>query len=219
MSSTTPPPVSSTPAGWYPDPDGSGGQRYWDGSTWTTHRAPGTAPALSAAKKPFWRRGWFIAVLAVLVVIIGLSTASGRNDNSGSATGSSRSSSSSGNSDTGVAAPEGSKPSLNADTGMSNRVDVGSSFVLGDFKILNGWRVHKLGYGMGYEVKNLEVQNLTDADHTFSVDIKLHKGPHRIVADISCIANEAHAKDIVNVDCLPDGSGKPYDYVTIENSF
>jgi len=45
---TTPP----TPAGWYPDPDGSGGQRYWDGSGWTEHRAPAaheptqpTAPA------------------------------------------------------------------------------------------------------------------------------------------------------------------------------
>lgn len=22
------------PAGWYPDPSGSGGQRYWDGSAW-----------------------------------------------------------------------------------------------------------------------------------------------------------------------------------------
>lgn len=33
---TTPP----TPAGWYPDPDGSGGQRYWDGSGWTEHRSP-----------------------------------------------------------------------------------------------------------------------------------------------------------------------------------
>ena len=32
----------TTPAGWYPDPDGSGGQRYWDGSTWTEHRAPAT---------------------------------------------------------------------------------------------------------------------------------------------------------------------------------
>jgi Domain of unknown function (DUF4352)/Protein of unknown function (DUF2510) len=29
-----------TPAGWYPDPDGSGGQRYWDGSQWTEHRFP-----------------------------------------------------------------------------------------------------------------------------------------------------------------------------------
>ena len=35
---TTPP----TPAGWYPDPDGSGGQRYWDGSAWTEHRPPAT---------------------------------------------------------------------------------------------------------------------------------------------------------------------------------
>nr|WP_225951671.1 DUF4352 domain-containing protein [Mycobacterium sp. OAS707] len=34
------PPAVTTPAGWYPDPDGSGGQRYWDGSTWTEHRAP-----------------------------------------------------------------------------------------------------------------------------------------------------------------------------------
>jgi hypothetical protein len=37
---TTPP----TPAGWYPDPDGSGGQRYWDGIIWTEHRFP-AAPA------------------------------------------------------------------------------------------------------------------------------------------------------------------------------
>ena len=35
---TTPP----TPAGWYADPDGSGGQRYWDGSAWTEHRSPAT---------------------------------------------------------------------------------------------------------------------------------------------------------------------------------
>jgi len=38
---TTPP----TPAGWYPDPDGSGGQRYWDGTAWTEHRSPATPPA------------------------------------------------------------------------------------------------------------------------------------------------------------------------------
>ena len=38
---TTPP----TPAGWYPDPDGTGGQRYWDGAAWTEHQAPPAAPA------------------------------------------------------------------------------------------------------------------------------------------------------------------------------
>ena len=41
---TTPP----TPAGWYPDPDGSGGQRYWDGFSWTEHRYP-AAPAAPAS--------------------------------------------------------------------------------------------------------------------------------------------------------------------------
>lgn len=34
---TTPP----TAAGWYPDPDGSGGQRYWDGTEWTAQRPEG----------------------------------------------------------------------------------------------------------------------------------------------------------------------------------
>jgi uncharacterized RDD family membrane protein YckC len=32
----------AAPAGWYPDPDGSGGQRYFDGTDWTEHRAPPT---------------------------------------------------------------------------------------------------------------------------------------------------------------------------------
>jgi uncharacterized RDD family membrane protein YckC len=30
----------SAPASWYPDPDGSGGQRYWDGAAWTEYRVP-----------------------------------------------------------------------------------------------------------------------------------------------------------------------------------
>jgi hypothetical protein len=31
----------STPAGWYPQPDGQ--QRYWDGQQWTKDFAPGAA--------------------------------------------------------------------------------------------------------------------------------------------------------------------------------
>jgi len=39
--------TSQTPAapGWYPD--GSGGQRWWDGRGWTEHTAPAAAPALN----------------------------------------------------------------------------------------------------------------------------------------------------------------------------
>ena len=31
--------MTQSPAGWYPQPDGS--QRYWDGAAWTEHTAPG----------------------------------------------------------------------------------------------------------------------------------------------------------------------------------
>jgi len=27
----------AAPAGWYPDPTGASGQRYWDGKSWTSH--------------------------------------------------------------------------------------------------------------------------------------------------------------------------------------
>lgn len=30
----------TAPAGWYPDPSGAGGQRYFDGVDWTAHYAP-----------------------------------------------------------------------------------------------------------------------------------------------------------------------------------
>ena len=32
-------------AGWYPDPEGSGGQRYWDGDRWTDAIAGSVVPA------------------------------------------------------------------------------------------------------------------------------------------------------------------------------
>lgn len=33
------------PANWYPDPEVPGQQRYWDGTQWTEHRAPGAGSA------------------------------------------------------------------------------------------------------------------------------------------------------------------------------
>ena len=33
--------MTDAPAGWYPDPELPGQQRYWDGLAWTEHRAPG----------------------------------------------------------------------------------------------------------------------------------------------------------------------------------
>lgn len=49
MSETTPAP-SGPPAGFYDDPDGSGRQRWFDGSAWSNHYQ--TAPAAPSAAAP-----------------------------------------------------------------------------------------------------------------------------------------------------------------------
>ena len=34
----------TAPAGWYPEPDGREGQRWWDGTRWTEYATPLAAP-------------------------------------------------------------------------------------------------------------------------------------------------------------------------------
>lgn len=53
MSEQTPDPSvpSAAPAGWYPDPQNPGQQRYWDGSAWAA-TAPAAPPAPSAPIAP-----------------------------------------------------------------------------------------------------------------------------------------------------------------------
>jgi uncharacterized RDD family membrane protein YckC len=73
--------VTQTPAGWYPDPalDGDAriGQRYWDGTAWTEHTAPGSAPAQpSGPTTPDGERlaGWWMRVAAYAIdsVFVGI---------------------------------------------------------------------------------------------------------------------------------------------------
>jgi hypothetical protein len=72
--------TAQTPPGWYPDPSGSGGQRYWDGSQWTEHYSSGTAPAPApayaapvAAQQPAGPVPslWWGAPVATLLLLIG----------------------------------------------------------------------------------------------------------------------------------------------------
>ena len=45
--------MADTPAGWYPDPEQAGQQRYWDGQQWTEHRAPLEG---GGVQQPAWGR-------------------------------------------------------------------------------------------------------------------------------------------------------------------
>lgn len=68
---SSPPPPSSVPAGWYPDPQNRG-QRYWDGVSWTQHVAPNApaAPPEARAKAGDWVGGVLLALLMPLIGLI-----------------------------------------------------------------------------------------------------------------------------------------------------
>jgi len=42
----------TTPAGWYPDPDAPGQNRYWDGAAWTDQRQAAELPVSPSAPAP-----------------------------------------------------------------------------------------------------------------------------------------------------------------------
>lgn len=54
------------PAGWYPDPEQVATVRYWDGTAWTMHRAPGPLPPVVTPKiRPGLVGVWITAVLSL----------------------------------------------------------------------------------------------------------------------------------------------------------
>jgi hypothetical protein len=65
----------TTPAGWYPDPEGAGGQRFWNGDGWTEHRAP-DVPDVDAdadptpSKRP--SKGQLVGLAAAVVLVFGV---------------------------------------------------------------------------------------------------------------------------------------------------
>lgn len=66
--------MSSTPPGWYPDPSGRAGQRYFDGSRWTEHPSGPTGSVDSALHGrrgvPNWAWAAVAITLSVVVAIV-----------------------------------------------------------------------------------------------------------------------------------------------------
>lgn len=67
---------SNVPAGWYPDVNAPGGQRWWDGSSWTEHTAGGYGVAPQRVEPPKAPEGtktdtvwiWLIVLLPLLSI-------------------------------------------------------------------------------------------------------------------------------------------------------
>ena len=66
MSDQDPTPPAPTPAGWYPDPQAPGQQRYWDGTAWTTSAPGSAAPAPGVAGPMTSTKAIIGLVLAIL---------------------------------------------------------------------------------------------------------------------------------------------------------
>lgn len=69
---------NATPPGWYPDPSGHPGMRWWDGTAWTQHVGPPPAQAQAQATRPRLRDEvptdtvwvWLLVLQPVLAVLL-----------------------------------------------------------------------------------------------------------------------------------------------------
>jgi len=64
-------PPNQPPAGWYQDPSGAPGLRYWDGNAWTTQQAESSpVETTDGPSRPWYRRWWAIALGVLLAVVV-----------------------------------------------------------------------------------------------------------------------------------------------------
>lgn len=192
----------STPAGWYPQPDGT--QRYWDGEQWTEHiHTPDPVPPTYAVPPPAagggggMGKGCLIAGIIALIVVVLIAVA-------------------------GVfaarrfvekvdevmtfptalpvpsdALPEPAPPGEEAPQGeedLGDHIPEGEAFTIGEYSVKAGWSIES-GSFLG-SIDNLEFE--TPARVAVLLDVTLFAGDQRVDTTI-CTVPEGETA----ASCLP----------------
>lgn len=115
--------MTNTPAGWYPDSENPGQQRYWDGTAWTEHRHPAAVSVPSGGgrgngaapdDRPWFKKKRFAIPLGVFVFLVIVGIAGG--GESGTTTDDATVASDAGSSDTEASAEADAEDEPPADT-------------------------------------------------------------------------------------------------------
>jgi hypothetical protein len=64
--------LSETPPGWYPDPNDSTTNRYWDGQQWTDDRSPRQADQAAGPKQEKPKQNILLFAIPGAVILVGL---------------------------------------------------------------------------------------------------------------------------------------------------
>ncbi|AMT71994.1 DUF4352 domain-containing protein [Mycobacteroides abscessus subsp. massiliense] len=186
-------PQSAAP-GWYPDPSGAPGQRYFDGTNWTNTPPPPPVPAPKKSRK--WP--WIVGAVVLVLFVIGL--AGGKKDDEKPASASSAASAPrAGGSGAGTA--DKAAPGVGSEVRdgkfafVVDKVDIGKSVVGRD----DNQFMQKKAQGE-WAVLSMTVTNISDKPQTFFAENqKLIAGGKTFSADSTAsmyIGNDALMAEI-----------------------
>ncbi|MBA0047719.1 DUF4352 domain-containing protein [Mycobacteroides sp. LB1] len=178
-------PQSAAP-GWYPDPSGAPGQRYFDGTNWTnTPPPPPVAPAPAPKRSRKWP--WIVGGVVVLLIVIGLA---GGNKESQKPTGATPAAIAPQSGGSAAAPGEKSAPGIGAEVRdgkfafVVDKIDVGEKVVGRD----DNQFMQKKAQGE-WAVLSMTVTNISDKPQTFFADNqKLIAGGKTFSADSTASA-------------------------------
>lgn len=169
----------SAPAGWYPDPQVPGQQRYWDGAAWAASQTPPSAPPVATPGKKKPRKALAFALvgvgaLIVLIAVIAAVGGAGKDTNAaklagGGATATPPASSSSSTSDDSPAAAVPKTSDFKVGVKVRSKQCFGSAGCNITYRIAVSYSGSHLdqSYDVTYEVRGDESGPQTD---TFTID-------------------------------------------------